>query len=112
MIDGTPYLEGFGMAPRCQASMHHTPVPLRYVWHHIQPRVCGGPTTAANLVSVCDCCHYSIHALLWATKVGGGTISGPLSRLADTRRGQLAARGYAAAVAAGTVDQIPNEGIE
>ena len=98
-------LPGVGRATTCQASGSHDPVPLRFVWHHVQPHEAGGATEPANLVQVCDSCHYSVHRLLWH-----------LARLTDPgfvpRRAQLdlARRGYAACQAAGTVAQIPNEG--
>jgi hypothetical protein len=109
------FIECVGLAPTCIASDRHTPKPLRFVWHHVLPQVCGGKTVPDNLVSLCDCCHYTIHAILWGLKQGNGTLpaQGKVSRrLLHTQRGALALRGYAAAVAAGTVANIPNEGIE
>jgi hypothetical protein len=103
-------------ATRCEASGTHSPVPLRYVYHHIQPREAGGATVAANLAQCCDSCHYTIHRLLWVmaliaqqkpvTDVQRQCISHP------PRKAQyaLAAKGYDACVAAGTLAQIPNEG--
>ena len=98
-------LPGFGPAIKCEASGTHNPYPLRFVWHHIQPHEAGGATEAANLVQVCDSCHYSIHRLLW--HLGKGLPEGPVPRLAQLR---LAMIGYQACVTAGTVAQIPNEG--
>lgn len=43
---------------------HHRPVPLRFVWHHIQPQEAGGQTVQQNLVQLCDSCHYSIHRII------------------------------------------------
>jgi hypothetical protein len=109
-------LPGFGTATSCQASATHSPVPLRYVWHHVQPQEAGGATVAANLAQCCDSCHYSIHRLLWVmaqiaqqkpvTDVQRYDITHP------PRKGQLklASQGYDACVAAGTVAKIPNEG--
>lgn len=103
-------------ATKCVASGTHSPTPLRFVWHHVQPHEAGGPTTAANLAQVCDSCHYTIHRILWVmaqiaegktvTDVQRGYISNP------PRQAQLALAktGYDACVAAGTVAQIPNEG--
>ena len=103
-------------ANRCDASHTHTPTPLRFVWHHIQPQEAGGQTVSANLVQVCDSCHYTIHRLLWVyrlvalglpvTDVQRGYITKP------PRRAQLAlaSQGYEACRVAGTIPQIPNEG--
>lgn len=103
-------------ATKCVASGTHTPTPLRFVWHHIQPHEAGGPTVAANLSQVCDSCHYTIHRILWAmaqiglgkpvTDVQRGYITNPPRQAQLT----LAKQGYDACVAAGTVAQIPNEG--
>ena len=98
-------LPGFGTAAMCQASGSHDPVPLRFVWHHVQPHECGGATSAENLVQLCDSCHYSVHRLLW--HLAKGLPAGPIPRRAQQA---LAVRGYQACVAAGTVAQIPNEG--
>jgi hypothetical protein len=98
-------LPGIGIAATCQASKSHSPAPLRFVWHHIQPHEAGGPTEPANLAEVCDSCHYSIHRLLW--HLAKGQPTGPVPRAAQLK---LAQQGYAACVTAGTVDRIPNEG--
>jgi hypothetical protein len=103
-------------ATRCDASGTHNPRPLRFVWHHVQPHEAGGPTVPANLVQVCDSCHYTIHRILWVmaqialqkpvTDVQRAYITNP------PRQAQLAlaSKGYDACVAAGTIAQIPNEG--
>lgn len=98
-------LPGIGTAARCDASTTHNPVPLRFVWHHIQPHEAGGPTVPANLVQLCDSCHYSVHRLLW--HVAQGLPVGPVPR---KKQLQLAMQGYAACAGAGTVVLIPNEG--
>ena len=98
-------LPGVGTATMCQASASHSPVPLRFVWHHVQPHECGGPTILANLVQLCDTCHYSVHRLLY--HLAKGVDVGPVPRRAQL---ELARQGYAACVRAGTVGQIPNEG--
>ncbi|MGV0042001.1 HNH endonuclease [Mycobacterium colombiense] len=91
------------------AEKSHTPKPLRYVWHHVLPRVCGGQTVPANLASVCDVCHYGIHVLLHELAKNGGKLVDHW-HLGGTGRYEIALRGYQAAVAAGTVSKIPNEG--
>ena len=92
-------------ATKCVVSVSHSPRPLRFVWHHVQPHEAGGPTTPANLIEVCDSCHYTIHRLLWQLARGLPVQKAP-------RAAQLAyaRRGLAACEAAGTVDKIPNEG--
>ena len=102
-------------ASRCDASGSHSPVPLRYVWHHIQPHECGGATAPENLVQVCDTCHYSIHRILYnlargyiAEANGQGPV--PVGLIPRQLQLVLAQRGLAACIAAGTVTQIPNEG--
>jgi hypothetical protein len=92
-------------ASRCLASASHSPVPLRFVWHHVQPHEAGGLTVPENLVELCDSCHYSIHRLLW--HLAKGLPAGLVPRQAQLA---LATRGYDACVAAGTVARIPNEG--
>lgn len=109
VFNGTP-------ATRCVASATHNPVPLRYVYHHVQPRETGGPTTTENLRACCDSCHYTIHRLLWYMRLRAlGQVLTPAqeAELAHPpRQAQLALAktGFAACVAAGTVEKIPNEG--
>lgn len=100
----------------CAASASHTPTPLRYVWHHIQPQEAGGVTDTANLVQLCDTCHYTVHRLMWVmrlialtqptTEVQREYITHPPRRAQLT----LAQQGYEACRLAGTIDRIPNEG--
>jgi HNH endonuclease len=84
--------------------LSHRPKPSRFVWHHIQPKAAGGPSTQANLVGVCDNCHYTIHDLMWR-----------LSRMVDSaglgtrKQRRVALQGYDACVKAGTVSKIPRE---
>jgi hypothetical protein len=103
-------------ANRCDASATHTPVPLRFVWHHIQPQEAGGQTVSANLVQVCDSCHYTIHRLMWVMRLVALQL--PVTDVQKAyitkppRRAQLvlAGQGYEACRIAGTIDKIPNEG--
>jgi len=104
-MEAATTLPGFGPATQCVGSGTHTPMPLRYVWHHVQPHEAGGPTDATNLVELCDTCHYSIHRLLW--HLARQLDLGPVPRRAQLT---LARAGLAKCVAAGTVDKIPNEG--
>jgi len=92
-------------ATKCVASKAHSPTPLRFVWHHVQPHEAGGPTTPANLIELCDSCHYSIHRLLWEM-----AQNLPLEKPPRAAQLAFARKGYDACVAAGTVDKIPNEG--
>lgn len=98
------FLPGVGRAAGCVVGRHR-PKPLRYVLHHVQPKVCGGLTTPANTEQVCDSCHASVHVLLWHLAQG----TPPPARGTRVQR-KLARRGYQACVVAGTVDKIPNEG--
>jgi hypothetical protein len=98
-------LPGFGPATTCSASKTHDPLPLRFVWHHIQPQEAGGQTVAGNLAELCDSCHYSIHRLMF--HLARGVDLGPVPRRTQLA---LARQGYDACVSAGTVAQIPNEG--
>lgn len=91
-------------ATTCRVSVGHRPRPLRFVWHHILPLVCGGETTAANLVELCDNCHYAVHALLWNRANGL-----PVPRNVEATQLALATKGYQLAVQAGTVVKIPHE---
>jgi hypothetical protein len=99
-------LPGFGPATGCYVASvaSHRPTPLRFIWHHVQPQEAGGLTEAANLIQLCDSCHYTIHRLMWYM-----AHSEPLPKV---HRNQLmyATKGYAACVAAGTISKIPNEG--
>lgn len=102
------YLSPVGYATSCAVSPHHSPKPIRYVWHHILPRVCGGKTEVSNLVSLCDSCHYAVHALLHDLKVNGHfTIA---STVRNKKRAAIALDGYYHAQTMGTVSLIPNEG--
>lgn len=91
-------------ATTCSMARFHRPAPLRFVWHHIQPKQAGGKTETGNLTQVCDNCHYSIHRLLYlmATK----------QTLPKHSKNQylMAKMGYDRCVEAGTVAKIPNEG--
>lgn len=103
-------------ADHCQASRSHAPEPLRFVWHHIQPHEAGGPTESANLVQLCDSCHYSVHRLLWYLRCE--EVGVPLDPVADRQLAHpprrelliLAREGFSRCEEAGTIDQIPNEG--
>lgn len=99
-------LAGKGPATLCEVSpvLAHRPKPLRFVWHHIQPKEAGGQTVDANLAQLCDSCHYTIHRLMWYMAHG--------TALPKVHRNQLklATQGYEACVTAGTVNKIPNEG--
>ena len=103
------FLPGVGPATHCEIPGAHSPIPLRFVWHHVYPHECGGPTTPENLAPVCDGCHYGIHALMWQMAQNGGNLT-TLKRFAATARAKVAATGYQQALAAGTVNLIPNEG--
>jgi len=105
------HLDAVGTASVCAAQKAHRPKPLRHVWHHVLPRTCGGQTIAANLVEVCDNCHYGVHAILFDMAQNNGTAPA-FVHLVGTGRYAIALRGYLAALAAGTVNQIPNEGTD
>jgi hypothetical protein len=105
------FLPEVGKATTCEASKSHAPKPLRFVWHHVLPRTCGGQTIADNLASVCDNCHYGIHAILFELSQNNGRAPS-YQHLTGSGRYAIALRGYEAAVAAGTVVQIPNEGAD
>lgn len=96
---------GVGRASECelgaQGGKHAA---LRFVWHHILPQACGGKTEAGNLASLCDNCHYAVHAILWELSQGR-----PVPEGATLGQSDLAERGYTEAVAAGTQGKIPKE---
>jgi hypothetical protein len=106
-VEASVSLPGFGPATTCEVLSpgSHRPVPLRFVWHHVQPKEAGGLTVAVNLVQVCDGCHYSVHRIMWH-------LARSLPPPAPLNRAQngLARHGFDACVAAGTVARIPNEG--
>lgn len=106
---------GLGRASGCVGyASTHRPRPIRYVWHHVLPQACGGKTAKDNLASLCDNCHYAVHSMMWLLAHHNGqteTIIG-WSRLGTAPQRELAMRGYQGAVAAGTVNKIPNEGGE
>jgi HNH endonuclease len=87
------------------AGARHKPTPMRFVWHHILPLICGGNTVAANLVQLCDSCHITTHWLLHRLKLG---LPMGVHGTAATRT--LAATGYGYATLLGTVHLIPFEG--
>jgi hypothetical protein len=108
MSSAETFLTAVGKATSCAVSAtHRAPGTLVYVWHHVQPKGCGGPTTAANLVSLCDNCHRSTHVLLYDLKLGRAFTSGR----GMAKQKALALRGYAECQRAGTVDKIPDEGM-
>ena len=91
-------------ATSCSVTRYHYPAPLRFIWHHIQPKEAGGTTTPDNLASLCDSCHYSIHRVLFAM-----AKNEPLPK-AHKKQTAIALAGYQKCVTAGTVGKIPNEG--
>lgn len=98
-------LAGVGKAVSCVMARYHRPLPRRYVWHHVLPLACGGTTEPANLVSLCDSCHYSVHDLLWLLANGQPVDAVPVNR----RQLACAEAGLKAARAQGTVAKIPRE---
>ncbi len=104
-MEAATELPGLGRAATCVASASHSPEPLRYVWHHVQPKEAGGATIPENLASVCDSCHYTIHRLMW--NLAQGLSIGTVPRKTQLA---LAQQGYNKCLAAGTVAKIPNEG--
>jgi hypothetical protein len=105
-MSAVEFLPDLGKASTCSAYGVHRPVPLRFVWHHVLPQVCGGLTVTANLSQVCDSCHYSIHILMWHIAQGSTVAELP----AHTRNQlALALRGYQQALANGTAFKIPKE---
>lgn len=111
-MSGHTYLFTVGRATSCACSRQHAPRPARYVWHHVLPQVCGGTTTADNLVSVCDNAHYAIHVVLWQIahthQLGPAIMNRHLASRNKFIR-KMAQQGFAAAELAGTVQRIPNE---
>jgi hypothetical protein len=108
VMAASEFIAGIGRATECTCDNEHRPAPLRFVWHHILPEVCGGHTIRSNLVSVCDNCHYGIHALMYDLKING--VFSAYARFGATRRAYFAREGYVAAIAAGTVARIPSTG--
>ncbi len=90
-------------ATHCSIGFHR-PKPMRFIYHHIQPKVAGGLTTPNNLIALCDSCHYSIHILLWHL----AQKTPPLVKGSRKQR-RIAKLGYEACIAAGTVTLIPKE---
>ena len=91
-------------ADHCSIAVQHRPTPMRYVWHHVLPQACGGKTEAANLVQVCDGCHYSIHVLMWEL-----ANHQPVPNRCNRAQLGYAMTGYQEADAAGTANLIPKE---
>lgn len=116
MTEALTHYDAVGTAGSCTVTRTHQPEPVRFVWHHVQPKEAGGQTVASNLVEICDNCHYTIHRLMWimaSQSLGRPVTPDQLGMLArPPRRVQLgiAKEGFAACQAAGTVPQIPNEG--
>lgn len=102
-MDSHEFLPGIGSATQCAAAKSHYPRPLRFVWHHILPQICGGQSVPANLAPVCDSCHYTVHILLYSL------AHGAVLKVGAQAQRQLAQQGYDAALAAGTVALIPKE---
>lgn len=53
-----------GRAPACQVCKTHNPAPITTDSHHIVPESWSGPSSAANLVQVCNTVHHGTHALI------------------------------------------------
>ena len=103
-------------ATKCIVTTAHSPKPVRFVTHHIQPQEAGGQSVPENFAQLCDNCHYSVHRLLWYMhlKATGITLTADQQALLDkpprVKQRTLATQGFDACVAAGTVNKIPNEG--
>jgi hypothetical protein len=109
-------IPGLGTATQCVASGSHAPDPSRYVWHHVQPESCGGPTNRGNCIETCDSCHYTIHRMLYAMARATLMLPIPPTYIPllehPPRRAQLmyAKLGYDRCNDAGTLTKVPNEG--
>ena len=90
-------------AYECVITPNHYPIPGRFVFHHVLPKVCGGKTEAANLVQVCDNCHYTIHRIMWALAHNLTVVRVNRKQMA------LARRGITEATLLGTLDLMPDE---
>lgn len=108
---GSEYIRGIGRALYCQCADYHTPVPLRFVWHHILPKVCGGASVKANLLQCCDSCHYAIHLMMGDLKHHNGELV-LYKRFERSNRANWARIGYKLATEAGTADKIPDQGVD
>jgi hypothetical protein len=95
-------------ATKCEAARYHRPKPYRFVLHHVMPKVCGGQSTPDNTIGLDDSCHYTIHLILWQLKENGGQLD--QVKIGTLKQRDIAMKGYQAALAAGTVDRIPDEG--
>jgi len=84
------------ITPHCSIHKYHSPMPLLYEEHHIQPLGMGGKDVAANKVWVCVQGHYNIHELL-----GDLLRSGTMRRGGGRAERACANQGFAAWVAAG-----------
>ena len=93
-------------ATTCDAYGTHRPHPGRFVWHHIQPQVCGGPTQADNLVQCCDNCHFIIHIIMWLMVFDPTTVTARRFSKTHLRYAKL---GYDRAKAAGLELKMPKE---
>jgi HNH endonuclease len=85
----------------CAAAKYHSPHPLRFVWHHIQPLAAGGADDRANTVPLCDSCHASVHVLL--AQLAAGALTEPRPNAAQLA---IARQGFALCEAAGTLGSI------
>lgn len=99
-------VEGLGAADHCELEKFHVPKPLRYVFHHKLPLVCGGLTKPDNLIQICDCTHYAVHIIMYILRINRGELP---SKVGTKKQRGLALEGYQLAVQAGTVDKIPKE---
>lgn len=102
------FIVGVGKASMCECSDYHSPVPLRFVWHHILPLACGGRSTADNLIQVCDSCHYAIHRMMSDMVANNGELV-EFKRFARTKRAAVAEQGYLLAKVMGTLTDMPKE---
>lgn len=78
---------------RCGNPAHHAPLPIRIVTHHILPLAWGGKSEPANMVRICDNCHYGIHTFLdlslehgQLASQNGGKFIGEMTMLGWERR--------------------------
>jgi len=86
------------------------------VWHHLLPKECGGQTVTANLVQVCDSCHYTIHRILYLMRLefeGAPLTAAQQAFLKHPPRKaqyRAAALGFGYARGQNTTHLIPDEG--
>lgn len=90
----------------CACVAEHSPAAYVPTRHHILPQSWNGPTTTANLVTLCPSSHTAVHRLLDEYVRAGGDPGWEVRRRFSAFQRDLAARAWAQRPAEPTITSL------